>query len=38
VPVRLEVIEPDERRDLARDAWPARVPKKPARAYLDADP
>jgi hypothetical protein len=36
--VRLEVIEPDELRDLLRDAWLARVPKKLARAYLDANP
>jgi hypothetical protein len=36
--VRLEVISPEELHDLLRDAWLARVPKKMARAYLDADP
>jgi hypothetical protein len=36
--VRLGVIEPDELRDLLRDSWLARVPKKLARAYLDANP
>lgn len=35
--VRLEVIEPDELRDLVRDAWLARVPKRMAQAYLDAN-
>jgi hypothetical protein len=36
--VRLEVISLEELHDLLRDAWLARVPKKMARAYLDADP
>jgi hypothetical protein len=36
--VRLEVIDRAELRDLLRDAWLARVPKKLARAYLDANP
>jgi len=36
--VRLEMIEPDELRDLLRDAWLARVPKRMAQAYLDANP
>jgi hypothetical protein len=35
--VRLAEIEPDELRELLRDAWLARVPKKTARAYLDAE-
>jgi hypothetical protein len=36
--VRLEVISPEELHDLLRDAWLARVTRKMARAYLDADP
>lgn len=32
--VRLAVIEPDELRELLRDAWLARVPKRLAREYL----
>jgi hypothetical protein len=36
--VRLDVIDPAELRDLLRDAWLARVPKKTARAYLDDNP
>ena len=36
--VRLGVIEPDELRDLLRDAWLARVPKRMARAYLEENP
>jgi hypothetical protein len=36
--VRLDVISPDELRDLLRDAWLARVTRKMARAYLDANP
>jgi hypothetical protein len=35
--VRLAEIEPGELRELLRDAWLARVPKKTARAYLDAE-
>jgi hypothetical protein len=34
--VRLDVIDPAELHELLRDAWLARVPKKLARAYLDA--
>lgn len=36
--IRLGVIEPDELRDLLRDAWLARVPKRMAQSYLDASP
>jgi hypothetical protein len=36
--VRLDVISPEELRDLLRDAWLARVTRKMARAYLDANP
>jgi hypothetical protein len=36
--VRLGEITPDELRDLLRDSWLARVPKRTARAFLDADP
>jgi hypothetical protein len=32
--VRLAVIEPDELRELLRDAWLARVPQRMARDYL----
>jgi hypothetical protein len=34
--VRLDVIDPAELHELLRDAWLARVPKKLARAYLEA--
>jgi hypothetical protein len=36
--VRLGVIEPEELHDLLRDAWLSRVPKRMAKAYLDANP
>ena len=36
--VQLEVIEPDELRDLLRDAWLARVPKRMSEAYLKEHP
>ena len=36
--VRLATIEPDELHGLLRDAWLARVPKRMAKAYLDANP
>jgi hypothetical protein len=36
--VRLGAIEPDELRDLLRDAWLTQAPKRMAGAYLDADP
>lgn len=36
--VRLDTIDPDELRDLLVDAWLARVPKRMAKAYLDAHP
>ncbi|MGX6607405.1 MmcQ/YjbR family DNA-binding protein [Micromonosporaceae bacterium Da 78-11] len=36
--VRLDVIDPAELRDLLRDAWLARVPKRLARAYLAEHP
>jgi hypothetical protein len=36
--VRLAAIAPAELRELLRDAWLAQMPKKAARAYLDAHP
>ena len=36
--VRLGVIEPHELHGLLRDAWLSRVPKRMAKAYLDANP
>jgi hypothetical protein len=36
--VRLAAIDPAELRDVLRDAWLARAPKRLARAYLDARP
>jgi hypothetical protein len=36
--VRLDVIAPEELRDLLRDAWLARVTRKMARTYLEANP
>lgn len=36
--VRLDVIDPAELRDLLRDSWLARVPKRLAAAYLAANP
>jgi hypothetical protein len=36
--VRLGAIEPDELRDLLRDAWLAQAPKRLARAYLEEHP
>lgn len=36
--VRLAEIDPAELRELLRDAWLARAPKKLARAYLDEHP
>jgi len=36
--VRLDVIEPDELRDLLRDAWLARAPKRASAAYLRDHP
>lgn len=36
--VRLDVIDPDELRDLLRDAWLARVPKRTAQAFLREHP
>lgn len=34
--LRLAVIDPDELRELLRDAWLTRVTKKMAKEYLDA--
>ncbi len=36
--VRLGEIDPAELRELLRDAWLARAPKRLARAYLDGPP
>lgn len=36
--LRLGTITPDELNDLLVDAWLARVPKRTAKAYLDAHP
>ena len=36
--VRLAEIDPAELRELLRDAWLARAPKRLARAYLDGPP
>jgi hypothetical protein len=36
--VRLDVIEPDELHGLLVEAWLARVPKRTARAYREANP